>query len=210
MKPFNKRVRLSISSYVDISFSSDGNLSISGSSHRSSGQCQDAFAHSANPNVQELVRIWNRWHLNDLRAGCEHQRNNPDWDLHKLIRKNTYVLNTDAVVAAAKIKEDAIKALSSDGTVTLNKDEQKLLGLSYYIYTYEADIPVNVQYYNLKETTFIAAGRLSHNDTPHGLLSKPCEVCGYKYGTAWLREEVPEDVLEWLYNITSKELQLEP
>jgi hypothetical protein len=59
-------------------------------------------------------RIWERWHLNDLRAGCEHQR-----------------------------------ALGWD---------------------------------NLH-------------------IGDPCPTCGYRYGTAWLREDVPADVLDWLRSL---------
>jgi hypothetical protein len=28
-----------------------------------------------------------------------------------------------------------------------------------------------------------------------GILTKPCEICGYKYGSAWLHENVPEEIL---------------
>jgi len=55
----------------------------------------------------KLLSIWNAWHLNDLRAGCEHQR-------------------------------------------------------------------------------------------AEGVLLKPCPVCGYKYGSAWLYEPVPHVVITWL------------
>ena len=34
-----------------------------------------------------------------------------------------------------------------------------------------------------------------------GILCKPCPVCGYEYGTKWLFEEVPEEILEWLKNL---------
>jgi hypothetical protein len=30
----------------------------------------------------------------------------------------------------------------------------------------------------------------------NGLLTKPCPVCGYKYGSAWLFEELPEEVIK--------------
>ena len=63
--------------------------------------------------IQKLWALWDRWHLNDMRAGCEHQR---------------------------------------------------------------------------------ALGWTKYDDHP----SEPCPTCGYKYGTAWLTEEVPQDVLEWL------------
>jgi hypothetical protein len=36
---------------------------------------------------------------------------------------------------------------------------------------------------------------------PQGLLTKPCETCGYKYGTQWLKEEIPSDVIEEIISI---------
>jgi hypothetical protein len=27
----------------------------------------------------------------------------------------------------------------------------------------------------------------------------PCPICGYKYGSAWLKEEVPAEVIDWLF-----------
>lgn len=37
------------------------------------GQCVDELA-AEFPAAAELVRLWDEWHLNDMRAGCEHQR----------------------------------------------------------------------------------------------------------------------------------------
>lgn len=28
-----------------------------------------------------------------------------------------------------------------------------------------------------------------------GLLTKPCPICGYKYGTAWLKREIPAEII---------------
>ena len=39
-----------------------------------------------------------------------------------------------------------------------------------------------------------ALGWKSYDEHP----SEPCPTCGYKYGTSWLRREVPTDVLKWL------------
>jgi hypothetical protein len=33
---------------------------------------------------------------------------------------------------------------------------------------------------------------------PEGELTKPCPVCGYKYGSLWLKEEVPAEVIAFL------------
>ena len=41
------------------------------------GQCIDEIAKlfPHNEKVQRIKKIWERWHLNDLHAGCKHQRN---------------------------------------------------------------------------------------------------------------------------------------
>jgi hypothetical protein len=39
------------------------------------------------------------------------------------------------------------------------------------------------------------------HEHPEGYLTKPCPVCGYKYGSAWLHEDVPQDVLDWLQSL---------
>lgn len=60
--------------------------------------------------AEQMLAIWRRWHLNDMRAGCEHQR---------------------------------------------------------------------------------ALGWNSYDEHP----SEPCPTCGYKYGTAWLYEPIPEEII---------------
>lgn len=36
---------------------------------------------------------------------------------------------------------------------------------------------------------------------PLGYLTKPCPICGYKAGTAWLTKPVPTDVIEFLFSL---------
>lgn len=36
------------------------------------------------------------------------------------------------------------------------------------------------------------------DEHPEGLMSHPCPTCGYKYGSAWLYEPIPADVMETL------------
>jgi hypothetical protein len=45
------------------------------------------------------------------------------------------------------------------------------------------------------------AGWTTPDEHPEGLLGKPCSLCGYRYGSAWNKESVPDDVLAWLYNL---------
>lgn len=101
--------RVSIDASIDA-----GRLSITGSvkeagqyGGESGGQCYDSII-PANRYQAALVQLWKRWHLNDLRAGCVHQR---------------------------RLK-----------------------------WTW-ADHPCD-----------------------------PCPVCGYKFGTSWLREELPPQI----------------
>jgi hypothetical protein len=71
--------------------------------------------------IAAFLQAWNRWHLNDMRAGCEHQR---------------------------------------------------------------------------------ALGWTKYEDHP----SEPCPTCGYKYGSRWLTEEVPADVLAFLSSLPDTDL----
>jgi hypothetical protein len=44
-------------------------------------------------------------------------------------------------------------------------------------------------------------GWVRADEHPEGLMCRPCPECGYKYGTAWLSEPVPETVLAFLRNL---------
>jgi hypothetical protein len=64
---------------IDINYK-DGKLSISGSTNHASGQIYDCLKITQyqegwdKTKVDRLVEIWKRWHLNHMRAGCEHQQ----------------------------------------------------------------------------------------------------------------------------------------
>lgn len=98
--------------------------------------------------VKRLQEIWNAWHLNDMKAGCEHQRAE-GWDTRPI-----------------------------DPTKPTNA-----YGKHYEGQTYDS--------WNM--LTWVRP-----DEYPEGLMTVPCPTCGYRYGTAWLTEEVPEDVLVWL------------
>lgn len=106
------------------------------------GQCVDTVAamFPHNKTAQAILRIWRRWHLNDMRAGCEHQRA-AGWE--------------DVRIPPSELPDSRA-----------NQDEGGILALWVY-----------------------------RHEHPKGLLCEPCPVCGYKYGTAWLLEEIPADVI---------------
>ena len=84
-----------------------------------------------NPHIAELCRMWDRWHLNDMRAGCPHQESR-----------------------------------------------------------YRRDPAERPTYAN------------DYTGTTGDTLSGPCSECGYRYGTAWLSEELPADVVRFFANWT--------
>jgi len=105
------------------------------------GQCQDTIREALNEgkiklkgyteaDILKLLDIWDRWHLNDLRAGCEHQR---------------------ALIPLYK------KEKGEDFFDVSNYDE--IIKLPEF---------------------------------------KKCSICGYKYGTAWLFEPLPKEVISFI------------
>ena len=100
-------------------------------------------------NAKKLRAVWERWHLNDMRPECAHQRA-AGW-LEKAKTTGRYV------------KYPAVKGHPGSEVY----DEKGL-------------------------------GWLYPTEHPDGLLCRPCPECGYKYGSEWKREEVPESVLRFL------------
>ena len=138
----------------------DGRLSLTGvegprsngDAWGSCGQCVEALAPGRlkecaplwdRAMVKRLRGTWEEWHLNDMRAGCVHQRA-AGWE--------------DARIDPEELPDSRV-----------NRDKGGLLAIWVYKKEHAA-----------------------------GLLCKPCPSCGYKYGSAWLKEEVPAGVLEWL------------
>lgn len=113
------------------------------------GQCfpaADETADNWTPKaVSRLREYWDRWHLNDTRAGCAHQRET--WNPNKELELVELTWGPQSKRPSARIKP---------------------------------------------------AGWVLPEEHPEGLLTKPCPVCGHRYGSSWLYEEVPEEVLAWL------------
>ncbi len=101
--------------------------------------------------LAEFRRAWKAWHLNDMRAGCEHQRAE-GW---------------------ADRPIDPSKPTSAYGK---HFDGQK-------------------------QSSWNMLAWVRRDEHPEGLLSHPCPTCGYKYGTAWLHEDIPSEVLDFLSSL---------
>lgn len=136
-------------------------ISISGDCNGHMGQCQDEIRRLidritwapawSRERAAQLLDVWERWHLNDLRPGCEHQRAE-GWDKRPI---------------------DPSKPLDAYGKHVPGKDAHTWNMLTWIT-------PV---------------------EHPDGLLGKPCPTCGYKYGSAWIYELPPPEVLAFIEKI---------
>lgn len=169
MKNFKRIVRIGYGEYigqvyVTIEYT-EGRLSMTGvEGPLSNGNCKGGCGQiemgidasylqrlNVNPKlsvlkVRRLLGYWRKWHLNDMRAGCQHQR--------------------DAGWEDVRIDPEELPHSSA------NRDEKGIL-----------------------------ATWVPPDEHIEGLLGRKCVACGYKYGTAWLHEDVPEDVLRWLRDL---------
>ncbi len=143
---------------------------------------------------------WRRWHLNDMRPGCEHQQ--ADWDTSEKVEVVKYGLTTDAWTRRRRAEEAVVKAAADRVTLALGETDRALLQarLIDVFAPPDADSPLSGMY-EVKSREVRSVGWVRPEEHPRGLLGKKCSECGYGYGTSWLHEPVPEDVLEFLKNL---------
>jgi hypothetical protein len=143
----------------------DGRFSMSGeiwdrqgSDCVSAGQCVDEIADSF-PNDKKLQRmreIWERWHLNDMKAGSPAQEHwlkahAADWEHYQETAR-------EAVKAGAEIMQHYQWAASALSGVGLNPDR-------------------------------------SYRYTGPGAANIRDEGAGYTYGSAWIKDELPPEIV---------------
>lgn len=139
--------------------------------------------------LYRMLEIWGRYHLNDMRPGCEHQR---DWENRQIV-VTTWSLNSATSSEQRKIKADWEKRLAAGETVTATEEEKHLANLPYFV-TGAVEPPT--QYYERYKEETKYTGHTYPKEHPEGFLCKPCPVCGYKYGSAWLYEPIPQDIID--------------
>ncbi|MFA4971502.1 MAG: hypothetical protein WC683_02735 [bacterium] len=145
-------------------------------------------------DVAKLAEVWNRWHLNDMRAGCEHQRK--DWDVTEKVEVIEYMLKTEHYTARNNLVESGVAELVKNGSTAVTERQRFLLSLPLSTLH-----PLDVSFYRVHKRETKATGWVRPEEHPKGLLNKPCPECGYKYGSQWLYEEVPEDVIAFLKSL---------
>ena len=154
----------------------------------------------------DFLDIWKRWHLNDMKANCEHQKG-PEWT-PKDVTLYHFELTDETSKAIEKAKSKALQVLKDGMPFTPSRGQVKLTALERTV-TYHSDkLPDSIaNYYQLAvkkydwqngPTETKSTSWLYEKDHPEGYLSKACPECGYKYGSSWLKEEIPNSVLEFV------------
>lgn len=161
-----------------------------------------------NEMLQKFCDIWDRWHLNDMNPCCEHQR-----ELGWLDKAKEYVtlyhfrLKREVIESQEAAKKEAITALKEGRIFKPTEEQTRLANLNYSFVSYKENTPEGYEAKNPLYPGDTGAiekkmlGWLKPEEHPEGLLCRPCPVCGYKYGTSWVKEEVPQVVIDWLFSL---------
>lgn len=206
----------------------DGKLSIigvigprsSGNCSGSCGQCTDEFRKGRPINewneemLQKFCDIWDEWHLNDMRPYCRHQKQ-LGWDKEasESMTLYHYKLRPGAETEQKRAEKAALNHLKEGRPFTPTEDQVFYANLNYFLDVYDPVSGELADYYEpykslhggTEETK--RRGWVRFEEDKRGILCKPCPVCGYKYGSSWLTEEVPEDVLQWLKDLPDTKRQ---
>jgi hypothetical protein len=165
------------------------------------GQCVDKLAAEiatwvVDPaKLARIVDVWQRYHLNGMKPGCAHQR--ATWDTLKPLTLTSYKWS----VKYWEWRQDAgrgrltpsVYAEFADLTTRVEAVTIASKGPKYE--TPEVVALLAEGWILADKTETKTAGWVYPSEHPEGMLCKPCEVCGYHYGSGWLYEPIPADVL---------------
>lgn len=212
--------------FAEINFK-DGRLSIhgvvaplsDGNCLGGAGQCISSFEDVNNQvndgwtreMLNKFCQIWHEWHLNDMRPYCEHQK---ELGWNKKAEEKIILYHYELTNEANKKRESAFKAareaLYNGKTFVPTPEQVYYANLAYFYDTYD-ELCAEHEFFKYYEpytsctggpaTEVKARGWVRYDISDKGILSKPCPICGYKYGSSWKTEEVPQDVINWLFNL---------
>lgn len=156
----------------------------------------------------KLLDIWDKWNLNDMHPECEHQ-NKLGWvkEGKDTVQEYTFTLSADTIRKKNKLKDDIISGFLNQEEVENTKERRELLSMPYkkVIYTNDTGESIHIidsmeaKGYDYEGVELVTRGWIPYSESQkYGIFGKPCPVCGYRYGTAWKRVELPSDVVKFL------------
>lgn len=157
--------------------------------------------------LNKFCDIWDEWHLNYTRAYCSHMK---ELGWTKLLREEVEVKKWNAKHIVYAKHNEAVKrakeCLKKGIAFIPTEEETMYYNLELSVTTYNGEKIPNPEFYEFREKDCIGnsnveykkRGWLSIDETEFGFIGKQCPVCGYKYGTKWLKENVPDEIVRFL------------
>ena len=172
----------------------------------SGGQNLDEIAKTPvgnNKIFKEIYRLWKLYHLNDMHPECIHQAKLGWREIAaQEITIYEFSLNSETSRKQNEINSRILAAAKSGGYYIPNDLEKKIINLEYFAKSDKEILPENIRdYYKFYKKEIKRKGWLYPTEHPDGILTKPCPVCGYKYGSAWNHFEIAADDLEKIYKL---------
>lgn len=158
--------------------------------------------------LDKLCDIWDEWHLNDMRPYCQHMKE-LCWveQMHEKVKVTKWDVTREARDKARDAERRAIECLKNGETFVPTPEETMYANVGYGVTTYNDELPEHPEFYEFNERDCLGRSNVEYKtrgwirceEHELGFLGKKCPVCGYRYGSAWIKEEVPQEVIDWLF-----------
>ncbi len=155
-----------------------------------------------------FITIWDKWHLNNMTSHCEHIDEVAYnrtltveafcWSkkYHYLKMDVTNSVDPEEVAEKAELlakinavlKKAGIAGYGTQGRHTWDAEIQQAFDDGWFVV-------------DEKRTKTDMAMWVRPSEHPDGYLTRECPECGYRQGTAWLKRELPESVVEFLESL---------
>lgn len=193
-----------------------------GNAKGSCGQCIDALSNIINYSdgwtpkmVSELRSIWRQWHLNDMRPGCEHVQPPEDGTRISVV---SYRPSDRFYFYEKSFKDAAVSGPRHPDEYAKYKEISDKV--NKFCYWTSPPFKTREEYKALErellDDSWIRIDKVESSYPGHvwfqqhddALLLKPCPICGYKWGSGWRFEPLPNDVLKKLMSYPSASIPI--
>jgi hypothetical protein len=172
--------------------------------------------------LKQMIEYWKEWHLNDMRPGCIHQK---EWDGNKKlkilkIKTNTWkvkdhllsrvinLLNIDTNTKKGRIEfQSKLRGYNNTHGMfvkLIEKVQKAFLKGEKYIPKKDS---WEESWFDNKVIEYDESDAIARwtRPTEHidGILGKECKECNYTYGSKWLIEPLPDEVISFFQNLHS-------
>ena len=165
------------------------------------GQCLDHIKEAigdTDKTFNIIYDMWIKYHLNDMKADCEHQRADKEFQEQKnkkIICYKWLHLKPELQKEKDELTKKIKKELSENGKINLSQREKIIHNLKDCIYNHIGDYDEYIYQHKPEDVEYKDANWIDWNKHTDGLLLKKCPVCGYKYGSSWLYMPIEENDL---------------